>query len=702
MKYDENVFKESANKKVRKIWLVFAILLSASYGADTNQGLYPQNLYMGFLILCWLPFFAGQAVLKVKGAATDLYKYVFVIGYSAFYTFVVCTTKSPIAFIYILPPASLAVLYKNRNFMIGSGIVSSVIVVLNAVVKVTSGMNTPTDMKDYQLQLSCIILCYVCYVMSITHLTKSDGALNDSIKSELDRVVTTVNQVKDASNQIVEGVNVVRELAVENKQSAYNVVTNMTRLSENSDVLKERTDSSADMTTGIKNQVENVVSLIGQMVSLTQESSEHAEMSSDKLQDVVETTGNMAALSNEVECVLEEFKQEFSRVQTETGTIDKISSQTNLLALNASIEAARAGEAGKGFAVVAEQIRLLSTETQQSSGQIVTALKNLEETSEKMTKSIRETLQLIQVAMEEVTQASQSVGKITEDSVQLGDNITVIHSAIKEVESSNRQLVENTEQICSVMETMASCVDDSTGVTNTMMNKYSETAFNIDKIDDVVGKLMKELGIGGFMGLQDIRAGMKAVVILDGRKNDTGKEYPCEVLEQAPNGLQLRFAEQVPYKEEQNHCILRVTADNTLYEWKDVVIAAGKSGNGNVCQVIVQSYPDIKNRRKYPRLEINNSCVIKIKGSEQTYKGRMENISANGFAFSVEDREFADCRGKLVTVEIDQFALQDDKNLEGRIIRSSDNGGSYIVGCQMPSDHENIMKYVSEKLQIQN
>lgn len=702
MKYDEKIFKESANKKVFKIWLVFAILLSASYGTDTSQGLYPQNFYVVFLALCWLPFFAGQVVLKVKGGATEAYKYVFAIGYGMFYTFVVCTTKSPIAFIYILPPASLAVLYKNRNFMIGSGIVSSVIVVLNAVVKITSGMNTPTEMKDYQLQLSCIILCYICYVMSITHLTKSDGALNDSIKDDLDRVVTTVNQVKDASNQIVEGVNVVRELAVENKQSAYNVVNNMKQLSRNSDILKERTDSSADMTAGIRNQVENVVSLIGQMVSLTQESAQHADISSDKLKDVVKTTSNMAALSSEVESVLEEFKQEFGRVQTETGTIDKISNQTNLLALNASIEAARAGESGRGFAVVAEQIRLLSMETQQSSGQIVTALKKLEETSDKMTNSISETLRLIQIAMQEVTQASQSVGKITEDSVGLGDNITVIHSAIKEVESSNCQLVENTEQICGVMETMSACVNDSTEVTNTMMNKYSETAFNIDKIDGVVGELMKELGIGGFMGLQDMRAGMKAVVILGGQKNDAGKEYPCEVLEQEANGLQVRFTEQVPYKEGQNHCILRVTADNTLYEWKDVVIAAGKSGNGDVYQVIVQSYPDIKNRRKYPRLEISNSCVIKIKGTGQTYKGRMENISANGFAFSVQDREFADCRGEIVTVSIEQFALQDDKNLDGRIIRSSDNGGSYIVGCQMPSDNENIMKYVSEKLELQN
>ena len=34
MNYDENVFKEKANIKARRIWLVFALLLTANYGSD--------------------------------------------------------------------------------------------------------------------------------------------------------------------------------------------------------------------------------------------------------------------------------------------------------------------------------------------------------------------------------------------------------------------------------------------------------------------------------------------------------------------------------------------------------------------------------------------------------------------------------------------------------------------------------------------
>ena len=218
--------------------------------------------------------------------------------------------------------------------------------------------------------------------------------LTDSIKDDLERVVKTVEQVKDSSNMIVDGITVVRELEEENKQGANFVVSSMKELSQNNAILRDRTDSSTDMTTKINDQVENVASLINDVVKLVSESVEHTDMSTKELSDVVESTNTMARLSDDVDNILHEFQQEFEKVKTETGTIEEINSQTNLLALNASIEAARAGEAGKGFAVVADEIRNLSSGTKESSNSIMEALSHLEETSEKMMESITETVKI--------------------------------------------------------------------------------------------------------------------------------------------------------------------------------------------------------------------------------------------------------------------------------------------------------------------
>ena len=67
MDYNENEFKAKANIKARRIWLVFALLLSANYGTDVSQGGYPSTNFIIFLILCWVPFFAGDLLFAHQG-----------------------------------------------------------------------------------------------------------------------------------------------------------------------------------------------------------------------------------------------------------------------------------------------------------------------------------------------------------------------------------------------------------------------------------------------------------------------------------------------------------------------------------------------------------------------------------------------------------------------------------------------------------
>lgn len=696
MDYNENEFKAKANIKARRIWLVFALLLSANYGSDVSQGGYPSTNYIIFLILCWVPFFAGDLLLRIRGKADDCYRYALVIGYGIFYTFLICTTDSPIAFTYILPVVSLLVLYKDQKFMVGCAIANIASVIVSVFYHlVVLGQNTATDQKNYQLQVACLLLCYIGYIMSIRHLIESDGALTDSIKADLKRVITTVEQVKTASNTIMDGITVVRELATENKHGSDIVVDGMNKLTDNNDQLQSRTASSQEMTGDINSQVQNVASMINDMVSLTAESGKHAKTSSVDLESLVQTAGTMADLSNEVEHILDAFKAEFETVKQETGTIDSISSQTNLLALNASIEAARAGEAGKGFSVVAEQIRKLSTETKDSSGQISEALSRLDEISGKMTSSIEETLKLIQATLEKVTQTGENVNKITQDSSLLGEHIQTIDSAMKEVESSNRQLVENMEQVSSIVETMTTCISDSDETSKRMLSKYEESASNINNIENVIQELMCELGIGGFMGLDDIHAGMKAKVILP--KHLERMEYHGEVRSVAENSISLILSDD-PQLNGSETCKVHVTVDNVLYCWDQAQIQADTASGSHVYALQLSARPEIKNRRKYPRADVSNPCTITLKDSDTTFSGQLDNISANGFAFLIRDPFFMDHKHADVAIDIQNFALSDQSHLEGHVIRCSDDEGVYIVGCQMPEDNYAIRNYVDSLL----
>ena len=49
-------------------------------------------------------------------------------------------------------------------------------------------------------------------------------------------------------------------------------------------------------------------------------------------------------------------------------------------------------------------------------------------------------------------------------------------------------------------------------------------------------------------------------------------------------------------------------------------------------------------------------------------------------------------------ITIPDFELKNQRQLDGRILRCSDNEGTYIVGCQMPEDNYEIMQYVNNAL----
>ena len=695
--YDESFFITKANKRGGITWFILMIIVSVYYGIKVGTGKLDVGYFFMFFTVGWLSFIISKVLLKVKGEDNKNYKWMLGIGYLLFYSVIAWTSLDQVSYVFILPLLSILILYKDPKFIkVMMWITLFILLSSNMYKGLVKGMMDFVSSEECALEFAIVICCYVCTNMAIKHLVESDGALTASIKGNLARVVKTVEQVKIASNEVVDGVTVVRELADENKAGADEVVKDMRVLSDNNDVLNEKTVSSVDMTNVIDDQVRNVAGLMEQVVELINASVEHADTSAKDLVEVVDTTNKMSELSKEVENILADFKEEFNGVKDETSTIDGITSQTNLLALNASIEAARAGEAGKGFAVVADEIRNLSNGTKESSGSIMQALSRLEETSAKMMDSIAQTIELIQLNIEKVSNVNRSVTKITNDAATLGENIKIVDSAVKEVETSNKTLTDNMNQVGAVMNDMTESINKAELTTKTMLSKYESSAKSAMDIEDVVGKLMEELGVGGFMGVQDVRSGMKISI---SNVNGVKKEYSGEVVERKGNELYItvdeKDSELFDKKDKHMRCNFNIVVDNVLYYWENISIRHSKAAESGEYKLYIESNPQVHNRRKYPRMPIANACTIKFENDDKTYNGRMVNVSANGFAFSVCDSAFVNAKDKNIIVSVDNFDEICTNPLEGCIIRCSNNDGEYTVGCRMPEDIISIKHYVN-------
>ena len=694
MDYDEKYFKISANKKALRMWVIIGLALTGAYIAECVKGARTVPYTVLFCFICWVPLVFTYIFIKIKGWDYDNCKHMGAVGSFIFYFFLLFTSYSHIAFAYSFPVVSMLVLYKDRSLMIRCGIMNLFDVVVTFIKDwLTTGF-THDDIVSYEIMFGCVILVYLSYTWAIKHLAESDGAMLDAVKGNLERVVHSIEKVKVASNSIVDGMNVVRELSDENQEGATDVVRNMESLISNNEVLNERTQSSILATDKISEQVENVAALIKEMVQLMEQSVENAKTSSGQLSEVVQCTNAMANLSKEVEENLKEFSTEFTMVKEETGTIEEINSQTNLLALNASIEAARAGEAGKGFAVVAEEIRKLSEETQVSSGSIRSALQKLEQTSDRMTKSITETLQLVATNLENVMIVDKSVNSITTDSIQLGENIRIVNDAMGEVEDSNQNMVDNMNQVNEVVELMTQNISVADETVKVMRSKYDETSSNIILIEGTVGTLIEDLGSGGFMGKEDLKVGMYLSVYEEGAMPK--KEYKGIISNVDEKGaLQVDSlkceGEELSYDRKQKYMV-QIIADNNVYGWDDTEVVYRDSKYS----IAVNGNPKVVNRRKYPRMPLKAACEIRLSGSDHVCEGQMLNISANGYAIQTQDKAILDTKDTLITVHTKGFTFLEDMPLRGHVIRITDNEGTYIVGCRMLEDNKAIYDYVNQ------
>jgi uncharacterized phage infection (PIP) family protein YhgE len=146
------------------------------------------------------------------------------------------------------------------------------------------------------------------------------------------------------------------------------------------------------------------------------------------------------------------------RIDDVVKTISTISAQTELLALNATIEAARAGSSGKGFAVVAEEVKQLSSQTDEATKIISRQLGGLAAES-----------QAVETAAKEITHAFKDIDTLQQS----------IAAAVEEQSTAIAQIAQSAQQAA----TAANSLDAAASATaESVRNTNNATASAHDRI----------------------------------------------------------------------------------------------------------------------------------------------------------------------------------------------------------------------------
>jgi aerotaxis receptor len=236
------------------------------------------------------------------------------------------------------------------------------------------------------------------------------------------------------------------------------------RVRNSSQVMAEVADITsatvARTTEGVDRQqreLEQVATAMNEMTATVGEVARSAEQTAEASQNVLQQTQSgtdlvhamvqeinalSAAVDNATD-VIERLKKDSEQIGTVVDVISNIASETNLLALNAAIEAARAGEQGRGFAVVADEVRNLASNTQNSTDEIQSMIKSIQNSSVEAVAAMGQGKGAAAQSVEKIQQVGSAFDGITEGVGRISDMNAHIATASEEQSAVSEEMNRN-------------------------------------------------------------------------------------------------------------------------------------------------------------------------------------------------------------------------------------------------------------------
>lgn len=223
----------------------------------------------------------------------------------------------------------------------------------------------------------------------------------------------------------------------------------------------ERTDQVATAMTEMSATAQEVARHAADAARAADEADHSAQSGEKVMQSTISTITQMRNEIASTAEVIQRLEKDSGRIGKVLEVIRGIAEQTNLLALNAAIEAARAGEAGRGFAVVADEVRTLAQRTAESTAEINQIINSVQTGATDAVQAIQGGQARSEESVEQVTQAGETLQRIT--------------LAVENIRDMNRQIATAAEEQTSVAEDISRNLTEITAIATTNQDNVKRT-----------------------------------------------------------------------------------------------------------------------------------------------------------------------------------------------------------------------------------
>ncbi|SNB45958.1 methyl-accepting chemotaxis sensory transducer with GAF sensor [Geobacter sp. DSM 9736] len=298
-----------------------------------------------------------------------------------------------------------------------------------------------------------------------------------SLKSAVDSLSDNTTSIASASQSVMVSVDETSAAVAEILVAIEQVARNLDALSENVD---KSVSAMEEINASIKNVEQNTV--------ISHQISRRVREQADRGSAIVkETISALDEIQSSVDLSyrgIKRLSENSSRIEGIVSVINDITKRTNLLALNASIIAAQAGEYGKSFGVVADEIRNLSLQTGQSTGEITGIIEEIMGESKDAADTITLTKELVRrgvklgqetgEALQVIVESSQNAMEMTEEinvaTEEQAKSVQLVTRSIEDISTMTSQIFNASKEQSNSTKNIARAIDSIKEMTQEMVN----------------------------------------------------------------------------------------------------------------------------------------------------------------------------------------------------------------------------------------
>jgi len=274
----------------------------------------------------------------------------------------------------------------------------------------------------------------------IGDLVEAFGDLREGLRTQIYRVMQTVNTLASSSAEVVA---TAAQVAVSSTQTSSAVTEVATTVEQ----VKQSAKVGSDKARIVAQDSRESVNVAESGMESTERTIEKINLIKDEMKSISETVVSLSEHSQQIGAII--------------ATVQDIADQSKLLSVNASIEAARAGDYGKGFAVVAQEIKSLADQSKQATERVRGILEDTQKRVGAVVMAAEQGGKAVESGVAASVQSGEAIGRLSGAVASSSQAASLIQASIEQqsvgvaqistamvsVEEAMRQIKDSTGQL---------------------------------------------------------------------------------------------------------------------------------------------------------------------------------------------------------------------------------------------------------------